>query len=604
VTDNHVPNDGTTNDGTTKDNPTGGGGGRTSDARTGPAGPDGAALLEVRGLSVSYRTRGGTVRAVRDVDLDVWPGEVTAVVGESGSGKSTTAHAITRLLAANASIDAGRIRFGRYEDLTALPERELRAVRGTGIGLVPQDPAVSLNPVKRIGEQVAEVLRIHRLATRRSALSDAIGILDRTGLPDAAVRARQYPHELSGGMRQRALIAIALAGRPRLIVADEPTSALDVTVQRRVLDRLQQLTEESGTAVLLVTHDLGVAADRAQRIVVMSRGRVVESGPARQILEDPRHDCTRRLLAAAPSLTTARPRVTIPAPSAPDEPPLVELREVVKEFRLPAAGGRGGTLRAVDGVSLTLHRGRTLALVGESGSGKSTTARLALRLTDPTAGRILFDGADVTTVRAAEARQLRRRAQLVYQNPYASLDPRFSVAEVITEPLRAFRTGDRASRLARARELLDRVALPASLLDRRPAELSGGQRQRVAIARALALSPDLVVCDEPVSALDVSIQAQVLDLLAELQADTGMAYLFISHDLAVVRQVAHQVAVMRAGRVVETGTAADLFASPRHAYTRELLAAIPGGRRSPSATATVEQPADPDRSAAPIKEHT
>ncbi|MEU8577619.1 ABC transporter ATP-binding protein [Streptomyces asoensis] len=559
----------------------------------GAAAPGGAAvqespLLEVRGLSVSYRTRGGTVRAVRGVDLDVWPGQITAVVGESGSGKSTTAHAITRLLAANATVDAGTVRFGR-QDLTALSERELRTVRGARIGLVPQDPTVSLNPVKRVGEQVAEVLRIHGLATRRSAPAAAIAVLERAGLPDAATRARQYPHELSGGMRQRALIAVAIAAGPELIVADEPTSALDVTVQRVILDHLQHLTEESGTAVLLVTHDLGVAADRAQRIVVMSEGQVVEAGPTRDVLENPRHAYTRRLLASAPSLTTARPRPTGPA-QAPDPgtAPLVEVRNLVKEFRLPAAGGGARTLRAVDDVSLTLHRGRTLALVGESGSGKSTTARLVLRLAEPSAGSVLFDGADVTTARGARTRELRRRAQLVYQNPYASLDPRFSIGEVITEPLRAFRVGDRASRLARARELLGKVALPASVLDRRPAELSGGQRQRVAIARALALSPDLVVCDEPVSALDVSVQAQVLDLLAGLQADTGVAYLFISHDLAVVRQIAHRVAVMRSGRIVETGTAEELFARPRHDYTRALLAAIPGGRHAPTGVPSPE----------------
>ncbi|MET7686752.1 ABC transporter ATP-binding protein [Streptomyces sp. NPDC005483] len=534
-------------------------------------------LLEIRGLSVSYRTRGGTVEAVRGVDLDVWPGQVTAVVGESGSGKSTTAHAITRLLSANGRIDAGTVRFGRH-DLATLSEAELRTVRGARIGLVPQDPTVSLNPVKRIGDQVAEVLRIHGLATRRSAFAEAVAVLERAGLPDAATRARQYPHELSGGMRQRALIAIAIAAQPELIIADEPTSALDVTVQRVILDHLQRLTEESGTAVLLVTHDLGVAADRAQRLVVMSQGKVVEAGPTRDILADPQDDYTRHLLASAPSLTTARPRTPAAAVPEPDTAPLVEVRSLVKEFRLPRAGDGPRTLRAVDDVSFTLHRGRTLALVGESGSGKSTTARLVLRLADASAGQILFDGADVTSARGAQARRLRRRAQLVYQNPYASLDPRFSIGEVITEPLRAFEVGDRASRLTRARELLDRVALPAATLERRPAELSGGQRQRVAIARALALSPDLVVCDEPVSALDVSVQAQVLDLLAELQADTGVAYLFISHDLAVVRQIAHQVAVMRAGRVVETGPPEELFTRPRHEYTRELLAAIPGGR--------------------------
>ncbi|MGW6256650.1 dipeptide ABC transporter ATP-binding protein [Streptomyces sp. NPDC055056] len=571
---------------------------------------EGTPLLRVRGLSVSYRTRGATVRAVSGVDLDVWPGQVTAVVGESGSGKSTTAHAITRLLAANGSIDAGTIRFGRHDDLTALSERELRAVRGTSIGLVPQDPTVSLNPVKRIGEQVAEVLRIHGLASRRSAASEAVGVLERAGMPDAATRARQYPHELSGGMRQRALIAIAIAGRPRLIIADEPTSALDVTVQRVILDHLEHLAQESDTAVLLVTHDLGVAADRAARIVVMSQGRVVEAGRTADVLENPQDPYTRQLLASAPSLNTARPRVTVTgaAPSAsPDDTPLLELRHAVKEFRLPAAPESPRTLRAVDDVSLTLRRGRTLALVGESGSGKSTTARLALRLTDPTDGRVLFDGEDVTGARGSQARQLRRRAQLVYQNPYASLDPRFSVGEVITEPLRAFKVGDGASRRARARDLLDRVALPASMLGRRPAELSGGQRQRVAIARALALSPDLVVCDEPVSALDVSVQAQVLDLLAELQADTSVAYLFISHDLAVVRQIAHEVAVMRSGRIVETGTTEELFTDPRHDYTRELLAAIPGGRHSlpavPAAPSVARETPPEGDSVDLIKEH-
>lgn len=541
-------------------------------------------LLEIRGLSVSYRTRGGTVPAVRGVDLDVWPGQVTAVVGESGSGKSTTAHAITQLLSANGRIDAGTVRFGRH-DLATLSEAELRTVRGVRIGLVPQDPSVSLNPVKRIGDQVAEVLRVHNLATRRSAPVEAIAVLDRAGLPDAAVRARQYPHELSGGMRQRALIAIAIAAKPELIIADEPTSALDVTVQRVILDHLQHLTEETGTAVLLVTHDLGVAADRSQRLVVMSQGRVVEAGPTRDILADPQHEYTRQLLAGAPSSTSAGPARPVAAPK-PEAAPLVEVRNLVKDFRLPRAGDGPRILRAVDDVSFTLHRGRTLALVGESGSGKSTTARLTLRLTDANAGKVLFDGADVTTSRGAETRKLRRRAQLVYQNPYASLDPRFSIGEVITEPLRAFKVGDRASRLDRARELLDRVALPAATLERRPAELSGGQRQRVAIARALALSPDLVVCDEPVSALDVTVQAQVLDLLAELQADMGVAYLFISHDLAVVRQIAHEVAVMRSGRIVETGPPEELFTRPRHEYTRELLAAIPGGRAPSLAAGT------------------
>ncbi|GII33956.1 dipeptide ABC transporter ATP-binding protein [Planotetraspora mira] len=537
-------------------------------------------LLEISDLAVSYRSRSGVVRAVDGVDLTVRAGEIVAVVGESGSGKSTTAHAVIGLLPGSGQIDAGRIRFGG-RDLAGVSERELRLVRGAQIGLIPQDPTVSLNPVQRIGDQVAEVLRVHGLADRRSAPLDAVDLLEQAGLPDPAVRARQYPHELSGGMRQRVLIAVAIAAKPKLIIADEPTSALDVTVQRLILDHIQSLTEAHDTAVLLVTHDLGIAADRAQRIVVMSRGRVVEAGPARQILDQPSHPYTRQLLRSAPSLAVARPTAPPrPAPGrAAADRPLVTVENLAKEFPLPrVAGAAARSVRAVHDVSFSINRGETFALVGESGSGKSTTARLVLRLVEPDAGRIVFDGKEITRARGEELRRLRRRAQLIYQNPYASLDPRFSIGEVITEPLRVFRVGDRASRRARARELVERVALPASVLDRRPAELSGGQRQRVAIARALALSPDLVVCDEPVSALDVSVQAQVLELLAELQAATGVAYLFISHDLAVVRQIAHRVAVMQAGRIVEIGATGELFDRPNHAYTRDLLAAIPGGR--------------------------
>ncbi|GAA0926996.1 peptide ABC transporter ATP-binding protein [Virgisporangium aurantiacum] len=516
-------------------------------------------LLNIQGLAVSYRTRSGAVRAVDGVDLSIEPGETVALVGESGSGKSTTAHAVIGLLSRTGRIERGSVEFeGR--DLATLSERDLRAVRGARIGLIPQDPTVSLNPVTRIGDQVAEVLRLHGLADRRSAAIDAVELLDRAGLPDPAVRARQYPHELSGGMRQRALIAVAIAAKPALVIADEPTSALDVTVQRLILDYLQQLTADLGTAMLLVTHDLGVAADRAQRIAVMSRGRIVETGPTAAILAAPAHAYTRHLLDSVPARTPPPVRTVRPDP-------LVVVDGLRKDFR---------SVRAVDDVSFTINRHETLALVGESGSGKTTTARLVLRQLDPDAGTITFDGDDVTRARGRALRALRRRAQLIYQNPYASLDPRFTIAEVIVEPLRAFGVGDRATRLARARDLLDRVRLPASTLGRRPAELSGGQRQRVAVARALALSPELVVCDEPVSALDVSVQAQVLELLTDLQADTGVAYLFISHDLGVVRQVAHRVAVMRYGRIVETGPTGTLFTEPAHPYTRELLAAIPG----------------------------
>ncbi|SFQ76854.1 dipeptide ABC transporter ATP-binding protein [Amycolatopsis rubida] len=524
-------------------------------------------MLEISGLAVSYRTSGGVVPAVRDVSLRVGAGEIVAVVGESGSGKSTTAHAAIGLLPRGGLVRRGRIAFeGR--DLTTLPERDWRQVRGTGIALVPQDPTVSLDPVRRIGEQVAEVLLIHRLAARNEAPARAVELLRRAGVDRPELRARQYPHELSGGLRQRALIAVALAGEPRLIIADEPTSALDVTVQKEILDHLAELAADDGTAILLITHDLGVAADRAGRIVVLSEGRLVEEGPARALLAAPAQDYTQRLLAAAPSLSREplRPR------RAEGPEILLSLDAVSKTF----VSSRAGAVQAVDDVSFRLTRGRTLALVGESGSGKTTTARMAAGLETPTAGTVTFDGRDVTRLSPAELRRLRRRFQLVYQNPYASLNPRFSIADVIAEPLRAFRVGGRAERVA---ELADQVALPSSVLRRKPAELSGGQRQRAAIARALALRPDLVVLDEPVSALDVSVQAQILNLLVELQDELGLTYLFITHDLAVVREIADQVGVMRQGKLLESGPADDVLLRPREQYTRDLLAAIPGGEQ-------------------------
>ncbi|ALE72880.1 ABC transporter ATP-binding protein [Pseudonocardia sp. EC080610-09] len=536
-----------------------------------------SALLQVRGLEVTYRGSAGPVHAVRGIDLDVGPGEVVAVVGESGSGKSTLAQAVIGLLPEAGAVTAGTVTLDGRE-LTGLPEKRYRTVRGAGIGLVPQDPGVALNPVQRVGAQVAEVLRAHGLADRRSAPARAVELLEQAGLPDPGTRAGQYPHELSGGMRQRVLIAIAIAAGPSLVIADEPTSALDATVARRILDHLDTLRRDLGTALLLITHDLAVAADRADRIVVMREGRVVEQGVPSALLADAADPYTRELLAAAPGLAVTAPPA--PAPVAAGAAPVAEVRDLVKEFPLPRRRGewRRRTHRAVDGVSFTVARGETLALVGESGSGKSTTARLLLRMEDPTSGRVLIGGDDVTTVRGGEWRALRRRAQLIYQNPYASLDPRFAVRETVTEPLRAFGVGTAAEQDARAAELVGRVALPAGVLDRRPAELSGGQRQRVAIARALALSPDLVVCDEPVSALDVSVQAQVLELLAELQERDGLAYLFISHDLAVVRRVAHRTGVLRDGRLRELRPTAELFDDPRDDHTRELLAAIAGRR--------------------------
>ncbi|MEV6364987.1 ABC transporter ATP-binding protein [Nocardia asteroides] len=525
-----------------------------------PDADDTAPLLRVTCLRVTYRSRSGPVDALRGASIEVARGEVVALVGESGSGKSTLAHSVIGLLGDSARIVAGGVEFGG-EPIDPTDEKTLRRLRGVRIGFVPQDPGLSLNPVLRVGEQVAETLLVHRLADRRGARLRALDLLAEVGLDRPELRARQYPHELSGGQRQRVLIAIALACGPELIIADEPTSALDATVARQVLDRLAERIAARGTAVLLITHDLAVAAERADRLVVLEHGEIVESGPAAQVLDRPAHPYTRRLLAASPAL--APTPIRAPRPRA--DSPLLSVRALHKRFH-------AADVTAVDDVEFTLDRGETLALVGESGSGKSTTARIALRLTEPDSGTVTFDGHDLTGARRRRLRELRRRFQVVYQNPYSSLDPRWQVGDIVAEPLRAYGIGDRSRRVT---ELLDQVALPAEFTARRPAELSGGQRQRVAIARALALRPDLLVLDEPVSALDASVQAQILDLLDTLQAELALGYLFISHDLAVVRRISDRVAVMRHGRIVEIGPTATLFTDPRHAYTRELLAAIP-----------------------------
>ncbi|WP_067574322.1 dipeptide ABC transporter ATP-binding protein [Nocardia acidivorans] len=524
-----------------------------------------AALLSISDLRVEYRGSTGTTTAVDGVSLEVRAGETVALVGESGSGKSTLAHAVIGLLNGGV-LTGGAISFAG-ERLDQANNRTLQAIRGARIGLVPQDPGTALNPVLRIGDQVAEVLRIHGRADRRTAAVEAVRILTEAGLDRPETRARQYPQDLSGGQRQRVLIGIALACAPELVIADEPTSALDVTVQRRILDHLAGRTAATGSSVLLITHDLAVAAERADRIVVMQHGRVVESGDTAAVLGNPQHEYTRRLIAAAPGLDTDVP----PRPELADTPSLLCAQGLRKVFHI----SHSTLLTAVDNVSLDVRRGETLAVVGESGSGKSTTARIIARLERPDAGTVTFDGQEIGGLRGAKLREFRRRVQVVYQNPYVSLNPKLTIGRIVSEPLQAYGIGDRRSRRDAVAELLDQVALPAAYLDRRPAELSGGQRQRVAIARALALRPELLVLDEPVSALDVSVQAQILDLLEQLRAELNLAYLFISHDLAVVRRLADRVAVMRQGVIVETAPTAVLFADPSHEYTRELLAAVP-----------------------------
>ncbi|SIR94972.1 dipeptide ABC transporter ATP-binding protein [Williamsia sterculiae] len=543
-------------------------------------------LLEVSDLSVAF----GDSEAVSGVNLTIYPGQTVAIVGESGSGKTTTANAVLNLLPGSGRVTAGSISFDGT-DLTTASKKQVDALRGSAIGLVPQDPMSNLNPLWKIGFQVREALEANNVAKGAAAKKRAAELLTEAGMRDAEARMNQYPHEFSGGMRQRALIAIGLSCRPKLLVADEPTSALDVTVQRQILDHLDSLTAELGTSVLLITHDLGLAAERASHLVVMYRGKVVESGPALDILRNPQHEYTRRLVSAAPSLASerlsaadVRAEVVEHATEVADAEASDDARRELlvvdhlhKEF--PIRGSvpwKTKTLLAVNDVSFAIRRGTTTAIVGESGSGKSTVAQMVLGLLPPTKGDVRFDGTDVRSFKGKGALAFRRRVQPIFQNPYGSIDPLFSIYRVIEEPLRIHGIGSTKEREARVRDLLEKVSLPSSVMKRFPNELSGGQRQRVAIARALALEPELIVCDEAVSALDVLVQAQILGLLNELQADLGLTYLFITHDLAVVKQIADNVVVMEQGAVVEYADTDSVFDNPTQDYTRRLLDAIPG----------------------------
>lgn len=645
-------------------------------------------LLEVKDLAIDFTTdTGKPVHAVRDANFTVYPGQWVAIVGESGSGKSTSAMAVLGLLPGTGHVVNGSIKLDG-EEIAGAKQSEFDKLRGTKMGLVPQDPMSNLNPVWRIGTQVKEALKANNMDVaheKRSALAQALagdevevkgnddetflgakelpelmteakkalteagvsgeafdkavarftnewvpgsetrwrvaddlikagvaddqawylakkyvtgstmddriaGLLSEAGLPDAATRARQFPHEFSGGMRQRALIAIGLACRPDLLIADEPTSALDVTVQKRILDHLHMLTDSLGTAVLFITHDLGLAAERAQHIVVMYKGQVVESGPSLEVLQHPQHPYTKRLVAAAPSL--ASQRIISAKERGEDADALLDhhiagestleksehiitVDHLTKEFKLPR---KKEMFKAVDDVSFSVKRGTTLAIVGESGSGKSTVANMVLHLLKPTSGKVFYEGRDTSTFKSKDLLGFRRHVQPVFQNPYGSLDPMYSIFRSIEEPLRIHKIGDKKWRANRVKELLDMVEMPASVMGRYPNELSGGQRQRIAIARAMALDPDVIVCDEAVSALDVLVQDQVLRLLNDLQAEKGLSYLFITHDLAVVRQIADEVVVMQHGKLVEHATTDEVFDHPQKQYTRDLLDAIPGGK--------------------------
>ena len=648
-------------------------------------------LLEVKNLQVDFTTDSKkAVHAVRDASFNVYPGQWVAIVGESGSGKSTSAMAVLGLLPGTGHVTGGSIKL-KGQEISNLKPKDYAALRGTAMGLVPQDPMSNLNPVWRIGTQVKEALLANGVDVsheKRSALAEALagdavevksnedeiflgskelsalldeakqalaqaglseqtntekfneameyykkewvpgsetrwrvaddlikygvdddkaweiakkyvvgasvedriaGLLDEAGLPDAATRARQFPHEFSGGMRQRALIAIGLACRPDLLIADEPTSALDVTVQKRILDHLHTLTDSLGTSVLFITHDLGLAAARAQHVVVMYKGRVVESGPSLDVLQHPQHPYTKRLVAAAPSLASQRiisvkehggnadnllEHHVVGEQALEKSEHIITVDHLTREFKLPR---KKELFKAVDDVSFSIKRGTTLAIVGESGSGKSTVANMVLRLLKPTSGTVTYEGKNIAELKGTDLLDFRRHVQPVFQNPYGSLDPMYSIYRSIEEPLRIHKIGSKKSRQNRVRELLDMVRMPASVMTRFPNELSGGQRQRIAIARAMALDPDVIVCDEAVSALDVLVQDQVLHLLNDLQAERGLSYLFITHDLAVVRQIADEVVVMQHGKLVEHATTDEVFDHPQKEYTRDLLDAIPGG---------------------------
>jgi peptide/nickel transport system ATP-binding protein len=534
-------------------------------------------ILRTTDLGVSFTTESGTVDAVRGVSLSVAPGETLALVGESGSGKSTVALAAMGLLSGNATATGSAVVAGH--EIVGAPEPALRSLRGSTVSMVFQEPATALDPLTRVGAQIAEVIRNHRAVSASVAAAEAVDLLRRVGIPDPESRTRSFPFQLSGGQRQRVVIAMAIANAPKLLIADEPTTALDVTVQAEILELLRALAVETGTGVLLVTHNMGVVADFADRVAVMLQGEIVETGGVEDVLLRPEHEYTKRLLAAVPRLDVAgdRPAAPVDTGSAdavagrPGAAPVVDLRDVSVTF------GRGArAVHALAGIDVTVHAGETVGLVGESGSGKSTAARVALGLIKPTSGTVSLFGQDLRTAKGRDRRALRSGIGVVLQDPVASLDARMSVAECIAEPLAVHRRGmSSADRRRRIDEVLDAVRLPRTLASRAPRELSGGQRQRVSLARALVLDPRLLVADEPTSALDVSVQETVLEVLGELQDDLGFACLFVSHDLAVVQHFAERVVVMRQGVVEEQGTTGTTLLHPTTDYTRRLLAAVP-----------------------------
>jgi len=555
----------------------------------------GEPIVAVANLRVEFDTDGGKVVGVKDVGFEIWPGETLCVVGESGSGKSVTSLSLMRLVEfGGGRIVSGRLAFtrtdGRVIDLARADDATMRAIRGNEIGMIFQEPMTSLNPVLTVGQQLQDGLRTHRRLSGQAARARALELLAEVRIPEPERRLAQYPHELSGGMRQRVVIAMAMACEPRLLIADEPTTALDVTIQAEILGLIDRLKRENGMAVLFITHDMAVVAQMADRVVVMYRGEVVEEGPVARIFDAPREEYTRALLAAVPKLGDMRGKPapellhivgaepTVATRSAPRKSEkLLEVSHLTTRF--PVTGGifrrTIAKVHAVEDVSFSVAKGETLSLVGESGCGKSSCGRSILRLVEAEAGDIQLDGWDIRKLGRLDLRHARRDMQMIFQDPFASLNPYRRLSDQVAEPLQNFGLASGDELQERVAVLFDRVELPRSFLRRYPHELSGGQRQRVAIARALAPNPKLIIADESVSALDVSVQAQVLNLLMELQADLGLSFLFISHDMAVVERVSHHVAVMYLGRIVEIGPRAAVFEDPRHPYTQSLIAAVP-----------------------------
>jgi peptide/nickel transport system ATP-binding protein len=530
-------------------------------------------ILQVKNLTVSFQGREQEIEAVRGVSFEVKRGETLGIVGESGSGKSVTARSIMRLLPSPPSFmkDGEVIFLG--QDLAQYSEKEMEAIRGKDMGMIFQDPMTSLNPTIKIGKQIAESLIKHQKLSKKEAKKEAIEMLKLVGIRDSERRFEQYPHEFSGGMRQRVMIAIALACRPALLIADEPTTALDVTVQAQILNLMKSIQERFGTSIILITHDLGVVAGMCDQVLVMKDGVIVERGSTTEIFENPQHPYTLKLLHALPRLDDKKkPKATPTVITGGNVKPILQVNSLSQHFNL----GKGNILKAVNDISFHIHEGETLGVVGESGCGKSTTGRAILRLHEPTQGDILYQGVAVNRLKASEMKVMRKHMQMIFQDPYASLNPRLKVLDIIGEALDVHQLGgSKEKRKYRVEELLDMVGLDPAFASRYPHEFSGGQRQRIGIARALAVEPKFIVCDEPLSALDVSIQSQIVKLLEELQQRLGLTYLFIAHDLSMVKHISDRVAVMYMGKIVEMAESQELYSNPQHEYTKKLLSAIP-----------------------------